>query len=192
MLETRLRPELAAKYTRTMREVGAAVGFSRPEPAELPQARVVTAQLMGHDVASAETILSILAIQPASTLVFREAGAVTGVVATLLLKQAAEPDLRAGAFSGLRPSDDFLASSSDPVTIYYLWGIAGATKTASSAVMDLSHRYRYQVLADLTAYAVAATPVGRHVGVTKLGFEAVRYPTDDLLVSPPVRTLVAA
>ena len=192
MLEIRSRPQLAAQYTRLMEDVGVAVGFTRPEPAEIPQARVVTAQLMGHDVAVAETILAILAIQPASTLVFREAGAVTGVVATLLLKPTAEADLRAGAFSGLRPADAFLARPSDPVTIYYLWGIAGATKTASSAVMELSRRYRYQVLADLTAYAVAATPVGRHVGVTKLGFEAVRYPTDDLLVSPPVRTLVAA
>jgi len=192
MLEIRSRPQLAAQYTRLMEDVGVAVGFTRPEPAEIPQARVVTAQLMGHDVAVAETILAILAIQPASTLVFREAGAVTGVVATLLLKPTAEADLRAGAFSGLRPADAFLARPSDPVTIYYLWGIAGATKTASSAVMELSRRYRYQVLADLTAYAVAATPVGRHVGVTKLGFEAVRYPTDDLLVSPPVLTLVAA
>jgi hypothetical protein len=58
--------------------------------------------------------------------------------------------------------------------------------------MELSRRFRYDVLAELTAYAVAATPVGRHVGVTRLGFEPVRCPGDDLLVSRPQYARVAA
>jgi hypothetical protein len=192
MLKIAPRLHLAEGYTQAMREAGAALGFSVAEAPELDQARAVAARLMGHKVASAETILAILAIQPASTLVFREADEVTGVLATLLLKPIAEPDLRAGAFSGLEPAHRFLARPSDPVSICYLWGIAGATRTASSAAMELCRRFRFAVLADLTAYALAATPIGWHVAVKRLGLEPVRHPRDDLLVGSPIRALVAA
>jgi len=149
-------------------------------------------RLMGNDVASVKTIVSILALQRASILVFIEAGSVTGIVATLLLRASAEPTLEAGGFDGLAPDEAFLARPEEPSPIYYLWGIAGATKTASTAVMELSRRLRYGALAELTAYARAATPVGRHVGVTQLGFRPVRRPDDDLLISAPLAARLAA
>ncbi|HEX3919268.1 MAG TPA: hypothetical protein VHW60_18170 [Caulobacteraceae bacterium] len=179
-------------YARAMQAAGEALGFSPPTPAETPEARAAAERLMGHEVASLETIAAIAALQPASTLVFREASVITGVVATLLLKAEAEPTLRAGEFDGLEPADAFLGRPSDPVTLYYLWGIAGSTKVGSTSVMQLSRRLRYDVLADLTSYALAATPVGRHVGVTQLGFAPVRYEGDALLVSLPTARRQAA
>lgn len=192
MPESQSQPVTADSYTRRMLEAAATVGFSPAVAADLPAARVVAAELMEHQVASEATLLGVLSRQPASTLVYRDAGAVSGMVATLLLRPEAEPVLRAGEFDGLTPPDALLAWGADPVAFYYLWGIAGATKMASSAVMELSHLFRYDVLAELTAYAVAATPVGRHVGVTKLGFEPVRHPGDDLLVSRSQHARVAA
>lgn len=182
----------AERYTARMLNAAASLGFAPAEARDLPQARVVAAKLMDHQVASEATLLSILAVQPASTLIFKDAGEVSGMVATLLLRPEAEPVLRSGDFSGLTPPPALLARNADPVGFYYLWGIAGSTKTASSAVMELSRKFRYDALADLTAYAVAATPVGRHVGVTKLGFEPVRHPDDDLLVSAAQLERVAA
>jgi hypothetical protein len=192
MPESPARPATADRYSRRMLEAAADLGFRPAADEDLPPARIVAAKLMAHQVASEATLSSILARQPASTLIYRDGGVVAGMVATLLLKPEAEPVLRAGDFDGLTPPDALLARAADPVAFYYLWGIAGATKTASSGVMELSHRFRYDVLADLTAYAVAATPVGRHVGVTKLGFGPVRHPDDDLLVSPPQPARVAA
>jgi hypothetical protein len=182
----------ADAYSRAMQAAAATLGFSPPTPAETPGARAAAARLMGHEVASLEIILAVAAIQPASTLVFREAGVITGVVATLLLKSQAEPTLRAGGFDGLEPADALLGRPADPVTLYYLWGIAGSTKVGSSAVMQLSRQLRYDVLADLTSYALAATAVGRHVGVTQLGFAPVRDPDDALLVSLPTTRRQAA
>ncbi|HEY1427496.1 MAG TPA: hypothetical protein VGF50_12555 [Caulobacteraceae bacterium] len=175
-----------------MLECAERLSFYSATAVDLAPARVVAAKLMAHQVASEATLSRILAVQPASTLILREDGAVAGMTATLLLRPEAEPALTAGAFDGMDPPDQLLARGSDAVGFYYIWGIAGSTKSASSAVMELSRRFRYGVLAELTAYAVAATPVGRHVGITQLGFEPVRHPGDDLLVSPAQLERVAA
>ena len=189
-----IQPKFSAAdlYTRRMLGAGAGLGFRPALAPDLPPARVIAAKLMAHQVATEATLLSILAQQPASTLILREDGEVAGMVATLLLRPEAEPDLRAGAFDGLTPQAELLARGSDPVAFYYLWGLAGATKSASAAAMELSRQLRYDVLADLTCYAVAATPIGRHVGITRLGMAPVRHPGDDLLVSPPQVATVPA
>jgi hypothetical protein len=175
-----------------MLEAAARLGFHPAATDELPQARAIASQMMSHDVASEATLGRVLQLQPASTLFLREAGAVSGMVSTLLLRPAAEAVLRLGAFDGLTPDEALLARGGDAASLYYVWGIAGATKSARAAVMDLMHRFRFGVLADLTAYAVAATRVGRYVGVTQLGFAPVRHPDDNLLVSPPQAGRIAA
>jgi hypothetical protein len=182
----------AETYTARMLGAAANLGFATAIADDLPAARVIAAKLMAHQVASEATLLSILALQPASTLIFRDGGEVAGMVATLLLRPDAAADLKTGAFDGLTPSEALLARGDDPVAFYYLWGLAGATKTASAAAMELSRLFRYEALADLTCYAVAATPIGRHVGITRLGMTPVRHPDDNLLVSPPQLGRIAA
>ena len=182
----------ARTYTARMLAAAAKLGFASAVADDLPPARIIAAKLMAHQVASEATLLSILALQPASTVIFRDGGAVAGMVATLLLKPEAEADLRAGAFDGLTPPEALLARDDDPVAFYYLWGLAGDTKTASGAAMELSRQLRYEALAGLTCYAVAATPIGRHVGITRLGMSPVRHPDDNLLVSPPQLERIAA
>ena len=182
----------AETYTARMLGAGAKLGFAPAVADDLPPARIIAAKLMAHQVASEATLLAIQAIQPASTLIFRDGGEVAGMVATLLLKPEAEADLRAGDLDGLTPSETLLSRSDEPVAFYYLWGLAGDTKTASAAAMELSRQLRYAVLADLTCYAVAATPIGRHVGITRLGMSPVRHPDDNLLVSPPQAGRIAA
>lgn len=182
----------AETYTARMLAAAANLGFAPAVADDLPPARVIAAKLMAHQVASEATLLSIMSLQPASTLIFRDGGEVAGMVSTLLLRPEAEADLKAGAFDGLTPSEALLAGSGDPVAFYYLWGLAGDTKTASGAAMELSRQLRYEALADLTCYAVAATPIGRHVGITRLGMAPVRHPDDNLLVSPPQAGRIAA
>ncbi len=182
----------AAAYTDRMIKAGAATGFTPASSDEVGDGRAIAAQLMGHDVAPLATILDIQAMQPASSLVWRASGKVAGLVATLLLIPSAEPTLANGDFDGLAPRDELLARPGDAVGFYYIWGIAGATKEASAAVMELSRRLRFDALADLTAYAVAATPAGRRAGVNQLGFRPVRGPDDSLVVSPAIKERWAA
>lgn len=182
----------AAHYTAAMVASAADFGFSPPARREIPAARAMAVALMDHDVASLQTFEAVLDLQPASLLTLQQAGEVLGVVATLFLRASVEPILLDGRFDGMDFDLGHLSRAVEAPAFYYIWGIAGATKPASSAVMGLSRRLRYDALCDLPAYALAATPVGRHVGITQLGFRPVRYPDDDLLVSPSVLAEAAA
>lgn len=181
-----LKSDSAGACTARMIAAGAALGFAPPAAGEIPEARAMAAKLMDHDVASLETFEAVLAFQPASILVLREEGEIRGVVATLLMREAARPVVVAGAFDGMDFDLALLSRPDDTAACYYAWGIAGSTKTASSAVMALCRALRYDALADINAYAYAATAVGRHVGTTYLGFQPIRRPDDNLLCSPAV------
>lgn len=171
---------------------GAALGFWPPTPAEASLGRAMASQLMGHEVAEVGTIVTILALQPASTLVFREGDEVTGFASTLLLKPGAEAALLADRFDGIRPPRALLCRADDPVGLFYVWGVAGSTKAATTAIMRFCHALRFEALADVTAYALAVTPAGRSAGLTRLGYRPARHADDDLIVGAPAAQRRAA
>jgi hypothetical protein len=173
--------------TAAMLKLANSLGFAAPSPVEISQARALAAALMRQQVASVEAYLSVQQIQPASTLVYRQDGEVTGVVANLLLRHSAVAMLRTGRFDGMAIALDLLSRSDERPDLYYIWGIAGATQRASAAVAGLTIRLRYEPLADLDAYALAATPMGRRLGVTRLGFRPLRHADDNLIMSPRAR-----
>ena len=182
----------ARVYGEALLAAGAALGFSPPDAAEARAGRVMAGDLMGHEVAEVGTILALLARQPASTLVFREDARVTGFASTLLLKAGAEAALLADRFDGLRPQEAHLCRPDDPVGLYYVWGVAGSTKAATTAIMRFQAALRYETLADLTAYALAVTPAGRRAGLTQLDYRPARGPDDALIVGAPTAQRRAA
>lgn len=182
----------ARVYGEALLAAGAALGFSPPDAAEARTGRVMAGDLMGHDVAEVATILALLALQPGSTLVFREDARVTGFASTLLLKSGAEAELLADRFDGLRPQQALLCGPDDAVGLYYVWGVAGSTKTATTAIMRFQAALRYAALADLTAYALAVTPAGRRAGLTQLDYLPARGPDDALIVGAPTAQRRAA
>ena len=171
---------------------GAGLGFSPPDVGEARAGRIMAGELIGHEVADVATILDLLALQPASTLVFREDSRVTGFASTLLLRSGAEAELLADRFDGLRPQARLLCRPDDPVGLYYVWGVAGSTKAATTAIMRLQAALRYETLADLTAYALAVTPAGRRAGLTQLDYRPARGPDDGLIVGAPTAQRRAA
>jgi hypothetical protein len=171
---------------------GAALGFSPPDSAEARAARSMASELMGHEVAEVGTILALLTLQPGSTLVFREDSQVTGFASTLLLRSGAEAELLADRFDGLRPQEALLCRPDDPVGLYYVWGVAGSTKLATTAIMRFQASLRYVSLAHLTAYALAVTPAGRRAGLTQLDYLPARGPDDALIVGVPTAQRRAA
>lgn len=171
---------------------GQRLGFATPSVADAQTGRVMAEDLMGHAAAPVETIMALLVLQPASTLVFREEGRVTGFASTLLLKRDGEVELLADRFDGLRPPAALLCKPHEPVGLYYIWGVAGSTKTATTAIMRYQAALRYEALAELTAYALAVTPAGRRAGLTQLDYQPARGPDDALIVGAPTARRRAA
>lgn len=192
MASTSGRDLAARTYGEAVLAAGAALGFSPPGRAEAEAGRLMAGDLMGHEVASVETILAVLALQPGSTLVFREGSQVTGFASTLLLRPGADTELLADRFDGLQPPEALLCRAEDPVGLYYVWGVAGSTKAATTAIMRFQAALRYETLAELTAYAFAVTPAGRRAGLTQLDYRPARHADDALIVGAPTAQRRAA
>jgi hypothetical protein len=158
-------------------------GFSPVEPHEFADVRDMAARLMKHDVSSCETFQSVQAIQPASSLCFREDGQITGIMGILLLREAAVGPLMQGAFDGVAVEPDLLARGEEQPAIGYAWGIAATTKAGGAAITAVGMPLRLGPLGELTFVTKAVTGAGRHVAITRFGYEPMRGPDDDMLVS---------
>ena len=186
------RPRSAEVLSGILLAAGADFEFSEPSLDEIEPARAVAARLMNCEVAKAETIAAMRALQPASSLVRREHGEVTGVAAIVFLSPAGADALIRGAFDGLAPQRPFLACGAEPAWHCYYWAIAGATKASSAAAMELFRRVRFELFPDLAQLAVATTPIGRHVALTRLAMQPARGPDDNLMLGAPILAARAA
>jgi hypothetical protein len=183
---TTIRARTSRQYTNEMLDLARSHGFSPPQPGEFAAASRLAAELMKHEVASGGTLERMLALQPASSFVIRAEGEVVGMLGNLLAREPIAAAVWEGRFSGLSPDPAFLCDPDEIPAYYYFWGFAGSTKTGARAASNLQQAIRYEVLSDLTAFGFAASPVGRHVGATKLGFQPLRHPDDDYMISPAV------
>jgi hypothetical protein len=168
-----------------MLEVTAAHGIFPPSADELAEARELAERLMGHEVASLDTYRAVMAIQPASVLVFKEDGRVTGVTASLFLRRRAVDVIVRGRFNALTPDVDLLAREGEHPAAAYGWGVAVATRPASKAILGGGVAMKDVLFPTLTAFARAVTGAGRHICLTRYGYRPLRGPDDDLLVSEP-------
>jgi len=167
-----------------MLEAGADLGFA-PAAGDAPAALALAARLMNCQVACAASVSAAIALQPAAAMVLRQLGRPVGVVATLLLAEDQRAALISGDFDGLAPRADRLCGPQDAPSIYYIWGVAGESRAAKWAAMELCRRFRYGALADLTAFTRVATADGRRAAVSRLGFVPAGRADDNLLISPP-------
>jgi hypothetical protein len=175
----------AAGYAKAMLAAAADLGFA-PAGEATPAALTLTARLMDCKVADAAAAAAVAALQPAAALVLTELGRPVGVVATLLMRADQTDGLFDGGFDGLRPRADQICAPGQAPAAYYIWGVAGETRTAKWASMELCRRFRFGVLAPLVGYTRVATPDGRRAAQTRLGFGPALGPEDNLLVSPPI------
>ncbi|MGH6956108.1 MAG: hypothetical protein ACREEW_05530 [Caulobacteraceae bacterium] len=172
-----------ADVTQAVIAVARQFGFTPVETNEFPVVGEMAARLMKHEVASCETFQTVQAIQPGSSLCFREDGAITGITGLLLLREVAVAGLLAGEFDGVAVDADLLSRPGEGPAIGYGWGIAATTKTAGAAITALSMPLRLGPLGGLSFVTKAVTGAGRHVAITRMGYQPLRHPDDDLLVS---------
>jgi hypothetical protein len=173
----------ADQITAGMLALSVEYGFSPVEPHEFADVRDMAARLMKHDVSSCETFQAVQAIQPASSLCFREDGAITAIMGVLLLREPAVEPLMRGAFDGIAVEPELLSRGEEKPAIGYAWGIAATTKAGGGAITAVGMPLRLGPLGELTFVTKAVTGAGRHVAITRFGYEPMRGPDDDMLVS---------
>lgn len=166
-------------------EVSSPYGISPVSAEDLPQAQDLATRLMEHKVASLETYLRVQAVQPASVLVSKEEGRLTGVVGMLFLRQAGVDQILEGAFDALDPDSDLLTHEGECPIALYAWGVAASTKTGGQAILGGGGAIRQGLFPTITGFTRAVTGAGRHVALTRYGYRPLRHADDDLMVSEP-------
>jgi hypothetical protein len=156
-----------------------------PSIAELYIAQDLAGTLMEHKVVSVDTLIEVQEVQPTMTLVFKEDGVITGVTGNLLLRPNAVEPLLAGQFDAVNVNLDYLCRDGDPVALGYAWGVAATTKPAGKAVVTVGGLWRRQLLPNLATFTRAVTPIGRHIALTRHGYQPLRHPDDELMIGLP-------
>jgi hypothetical protein len=175
-----------------MLAVGREFDMTPPTLAELAEARALAQTLMDHEVVSEATLIKVLAIQPASTLVYREDGKITGVSGQLMLTPPTFRIMLAGEFDALNVDTELLAREGDLVSLGYGWGIAASSKPAANAVSWVGRTMRLRLYTHIAGFTRAVTEVGRHIALNRYGYEPLRRADDDLMISLPKKAAVAA
>ena len=175
-----------------MLAVGREFDMTPPTLAELAEARALAQTLMDHEVVSEATLIKVLAIQPASTLVYREDGKITGVSGQLMLTPPTFRIMLAGEFDALNVDTELLAREGDLVSLGYGWGIAASSKPAANAVSWVGRTMRLRLYTHIAGFTRAVTEVGRHIALNRYGYEPLRHADDDLMISLPKKAAVAA
>jgi hypothetical protein len=175
-----------------MLAIGREFGMAPPTEAELPEARALAQKLMDHKVVGIETLIAVLSIQPASSLIYKEDGRITGVSGQLMLTPEAFHVMLAGQFDATDVDTNLLAREGDLVSLGYGWGIAGSTKPAANAVSWVGRTMRLRLFPHIAGFTRAVTPVGRHIALNRYGYQPLRHADDDLMISLPKKAAMAA
>jgi hypothetical protein len=179
-------PKNAEDFSRGILHLGAELGFFVPDGPEISEARELAERAMGCEVATDEAFANARRLQPGAVLVARQAGRLSAVVATLLLREEARAKLIGGLFCGRSPDPRDLSQASETPALYYIWGVAGDTQAARGRAAVLCRRLRYEVLPSLAAFMTSATADGRRAAIGRLQCEPASASKADLLVSLPI------
>ncbi len=175
-----------------MLAVGLEAGLTPPTAEEIPLARGLASKLMEHEVVSEATLQAVLAIQPASLMIFREGSEVTAVYGQLLLGVSAVRAIFAGTFDALDVDTDHLSRAGETPALGYAWGLAASTKKGAAAILLNGRLVRARLFPELTIFTRTVTPIGRHIALNRYGYKPLRSPDDDLMVRLPDAESVAA
>jgi hypothetical protein len=163
----------------------AGIGLAKPTADDLRAGAALAENLMNHKVVSVETLLAVQAAQPASSLVFKEDGVVTGTTGQLMLRANAIPAFFEDRFSSTVVNLDFLARDGEWIAVGYGWGLAAATPAAREAVMASAQLFRCDLFPHLATFARAVSAVGRHISIAHYHYKPFRHPEDDMLLRLP-------
>lgn len=147
----------------------AGVGLHPACNTEITAAHELAADLIGPDIASAETLRAVQAFSWGSVLVTEDACGVTGVLATLRLCERGRAAIESGRFDGVRIDFDLLSGPQETPAAFYAWGVAARGKDAARCCVAGAAGLT-RLFAFIPRFARAATAAGARTLTERMGY----------------------
>lgn len=162
-------------------------------PGDAAAARAFAAQLIGEGIVTAADLDRVHRLSGGAALfVTREDGALSGVLAFVLLNAAGLQAVRDGAFNALSPSADHVAGPREAARAFYGWGVAATTKTSARRVVDGARAIMAGAVGHLPKFARPTTEAGHRLMRERLGFVDLPGSNDGLVWQPALEEAIAA
>jgi hypothetical protein len=150
------------------------------------EARALALRLIGGEMATAETIARVHERTGAGLFIIRQhGGALTGLLAFLLLSERGRTALLKGALDTLAPAPSHVIENGEEAAGIYSWAIAAANHGAAQSLVRGHERMRHVAVPHLPFYLRPVTPQGRRLAVVRLGFKPLPGRKNGLFWSEP-------
>ncbi|MBS0333339.1 MAG: hypothetical protein JSS35_11265, partial [Proteobacteria bacterium] len=160
---------------------------------EISAARAFAAQLIGEGIVTADDLERVHRLSGGAALYLAwEGGALTGVLAFVLLNSAGLRALHAGGFDALSPDEAHVARPDDATHAFYGWGVAATTKPSARRVIDGARTIMAGAVGHLPKFARPTTEAGHRLMRERLGFVDLPGCTSGLVWQPGLEKAVAA
>lgn len=170
----------------------APLGIVPATPQETPAAHALAERLIGAGIVSAEDLAAVHARTGAGVFVTYDDGALSGILAFVLLTRAGRDAVLADAFDAVRPASAHVARPQDAVCGLYGWGVAAVAKPAARRLIEGAHIMGRNSVSHLPYYARPATAAGERLMRDRLGFVDVPGSRTGLVWAPPFNLRAAA
>lgn len=172
-------------------EVAAAFGMALAEDHEIVAGREIAAGLISDGIASAETFIAVQRLTRSSVFVYREEGAVTGMLGLFLLRPAGLQAVQNGTFDAVRPDVAYIASPGERPAACYGWGFAASTERGGSAAVRAAVALQQQLFWAIPTFTRTATPDGVRVILGPMGYQRYSASDPSLVWRPPAKSAPA-
>jgi hypothetical protein len=136
---------------------------------QITEARELAADLIGPDIATAETLRAVQAFSWGSVLVAEDSSGVAGVLATLRLCARGRAAVECGRFDGVRIDLELLSGPGETPAAFYAWGAAARGRDAARSVVagaaGLTRLFSF-----IPRFARAATAAGARTLTERMGY----------------------
>jgi hypothetical protein len=176
---------LPSDCTHAVCDALAVFDISPAQLSEVGEARALAVRLIGGDMATTETIARVHERTGAGLFIIRQHGALTGLLAFLLLSESGRTALLKGSLDTLAPSPGHLVTDGEEAAGVYSWAIAAANHGAAQSLVRGHERMRHVAVPHLPFYLRPVTPQGRRLAVVRLGFKPLPGSRNGLFWSEP-------
>ena len=164
-----------------------------PGPGEVAHARELAAQLIGEGIVAAGELDRVQHLTGRTALfVTEEEGALTGVLAFMLLGREGLRGVHKGTFDACAPSALHLARPGENIFAFYGWGVAATTKASARRVVDAARAVMAGAVGPLPKFARPTTEAGHRLMRERLGFVDLPGCDSGLVWQAPLEAAVAA
>lgn len=163
--------------------LAAAFGLEVLQADDIATARAIGAAMIGAELASAETLIMCEHAAEAVVFGYREAGALTGMMALLPLNARGHAQIEAAAFDAQAPALDLVARPGEAPSAYYAWGIAATSKEAARRMIKTSAALRRLLFWAIPTYTRAVTDDGLRL-MSSFGYRPFTDKDPHLIMAP--------